>query len=108
DSTYTIEVTSPLYRALGFTPTVGAHPDGTSCQLTASDCYDGIITISSAMQAAGTLYYRGGSIAFNQYDFFTVVEHETDEILGTRSCVSQCSSNGSTRIAPADLYRYQS
>jgi hypothetical protein len=108
DSTYTVEMTIPLLRVLGFTPTVGANPDGTSCQLTASDCYDGIITISSAMQAAGNLYYRSGSIALNQYDFFSVVEHETDEILGTRSCVSQCSSNGSTRIAPADLYRYQS
>lgn len=108
DSTYTVEVTIPLLRVLGFTPPVGAHPDGTSCQLTASDCYDGIITISSAMQAAGNLYYRSGSITPTQYDFFSVVEHETDEILGTRSCVSQCSSNGSTRIAPADLYRYQS
>ena len=108
NSAYSVEVTNPLYRVLGFTPTVGAQPDGTSCQLTASGCYDGIITISSADQAAGNLYYRSGSIQFNQYDFFSVVEHETDEILGTMSCVSQCSSGGTLRVAPADLYRYQS
>ncbi len=108
DSSYSVEVTIPLYRILGFTPTVGAQPDGTSCQLNTSGCYDGIIIISSAEQAAGHLYYRTGSIAFNQYDFFSVVEHETDEILGTASCLTHCSSGGSTRIAPADLYRYQS
>ena len=108
DSTYSVQLTNPLFQALGFTPIFGAHPDKTSCQLPASDCYDGIITISSTMQAAGKLYYRNGSIAFNQYDFFSVVEHETDEVLGTGSCVGKCSSNGSTRIAPADLYRYQS
>ncbi len=108
NSAYSVEVTSPLFRILGYVPTAGAHPDGTSCQLNTSGCYDGVITISSAEQAAGNLYYRTGSIGPSQYDFFSVVEHETDEILGTLSCVSQCSSNGSTRIAPADLYRYQS
>jgi len=108
DSSYSVQVANSLYRALGFSPTVGVHPDGTICQLTASDCYDGAITISSVEQAAGNLYYRSGSITPTQFDFFTIVEHETDEILHIGSCVGQCSSNGSTRIAPADLYRYQS
>ena len=108
NTTYWVELTNPLFRALGFAPAMGTQSDGTSCQLTTSGCYDGIITVSSAMQAAGNLYYRTGSIKPSQYDFFSVVEHETDEILGTLSCVGQCSSSGTTWIAPVDLYRYQS
>src|SRR5579863_4248106 len=50
NSTYSVDVPIALFRALGFTPTVGAHPDGTSCQQNTSGCYDGIITISSAEQ----------------------------------------------------------
>jgi hypothetical protein len=44
-----------------------------------------------------------GSIAFNQYDFYTVVEHETDEILGTNSCAFGCTTSD---IDAPDLFRY--
>lgn len=103
-----VRLTSPLLRALGFaspsTAVAGIQTDLTSCaNAGASGCYDGIITISKAFQDAGQLYYRTGTIALNQADFYTVVEHETDEILGTPSCAFGCTN----RIYPSDLYRYQ-
>ena len=94
------------YRALGFTTPTGLQADGTQCTLGATGCYDGIITISNTMALGGNLYFRTGTIASNQYDFYTVVEHETDEVLGTGSCAFGCP--GSVSFAPADLFRYQS
>jgi uncharacterized protein (TIGR03437 family) len=95
-----------LQRALGFaSPIYGLGPDGIFlCDRTRAGCYDGIITIS----ALQPLYFRTGSIANGQYDFFTVVEHETDEILGTASCVAQPGCASSNMVFPADFYRYQS
>jgi len=96
----------PNMRALGLTPSGGIQPDGTICQVAGPGCYDGIITISSEQQSAGRLYFRAGSIGFSQYDFYTIVEHETDEILGTASCAF--TSCGGSHIHPADLFRFQS
>jgi len=62
--------------------------------------------MSSTIQTAGNFYFRSGSIGPSQYDFFTTVEHETDEIIGTSSCAF--NSCGGSHIAPADLFRYQS
>lgn len=99
-------LTNPNARALGFAAGTGIQSDGaTFCTTGTAGCYDGIITVSSSEQAGGHLYFRSGSITAGQYDFYSVVEHETDEILGTASCaISGCSS----AILPADLYRYQS
>jgi hypothetical protein len=93
-----------LYRALGFSSAglTGIESDGTtSCTLGTTGCYDGVITISDSL----SLYFRNGSITGSQYDFFTIAEHETDEILGTASCAfGDCGST----IFPADLFRYSS
>ncbi len=101
-----VQLTGALAHALGFTFNFGITPSGTICSLGPTNCYDGIITIANNVP----LYFRNGSIGSNQYDFFTVVEHETDEILGTASCAfadgaAPCESN---IIYPADLYRYHS
>jgi len=99
-----IRLTNANARALGFKATTGVQSDGaTFCPLGTDDCYDGIITISSSLQAAGRLYFRVGAITSSQYDFYTVVEHETDEILGTGSCAFGCSNSA---MAPSDLFRY--
>ena len=90
-----------LARSLGFSAGFGIPTSGQGfCTAGASGCYDGIITVSNS----APLYFRNGTIGSDQFDFFTVVEHETDEILGTASCAFGCSGD----IAPADLFRYHS
>jgi uncharacterized protein (TIGR03437 family) len=99
-----VSLGTALQRALGLpAPTVGITPSGGECnQNGAVGCYDGLITISNTQP----LYLRSGAITSRQYDFFTVVEHETDEILGTSSCAFRdCFS---TDVAPADFFRYHS
>jgi uncharacterized protein (TIGR03437 family) len=105
-----VVLTNAGARALGFTPvTGGITAGGSGCNLSSAGCYDGVITISSSLQAAGGFYYRSGSITSSQYDFYTVVEHETDEVLGTASCaLASCVFSGTTYLAPADLFRYHS
>ena len=99
-----VSLNTALQRALGLpAPTVGITPGGGQCdQNGAVGCYDGLITISNSQP----LYLRSGAITNRQYDFFTVVEHETDEILGTSSCAFRdCFS---TDVTPADFFRYHS
>lgn len=99
-----VGIQGPLQRALGLPPAAGLGVESngsTPCNIGAEGCYDGVITISNREP----LYYRIGAIAPNQYDFFTVIEHETDEILGTSSCAVGCGRN---LIFPADLFRYHS
>ncbi len=87
-----VGITDALQRALGLTSGTCVSP-----------CYDGTITISNSIP----LYFRSGTITGSQYDFFTIAEHETDEILGTSSCaISPCGS-GTTAFA-ADYFRYHS
>lgn len=98
-----LEVNNALQRALGLgTPSFGVNPNGGSCNFNVSaQCYDGMIVLSASQQ----LYFRSGPISGQQYDFFSVVEHETDEILGTPSCgFDDCGID----YAPADLFRYHS
>jgi uncharacterized protein (TIGR03437 family) len=101
----TVSLPNANMRALGFSTSFGVTTSGNSCTLGGSGCYDGMITISSAENTAGNLYFRTGPpITGNQYDFYTIVEHETDEVLATASCLLECSG----AIAPPDLYRYHS
>jgi uncharacterized protein (TIGR03437 family) len=97
-----IQVPTALQRALGLSsPTTGVTPNGGSCnQLGSPGCYDGVIVVSSVQP----LYFRIGPIAGNQYDFYTLVEHETDEILGSSSCAFGCGGY----FDAADLFRYHS
>ncbi|MDP9112348.1 MAG: NF038122 family metalloprotease [Acidobacteriota bacterium] len=102
-------ITNANLRALGIAPTAGVTTAGFSCTPGTAGCYDSIITISSSMLSSGGLYFRTGSITSSQYDFYTVVEHETDEVLGTSSFgFGGLSSGGYTFVAPADLFRYHS
>jgi hypothetical protein len=107
-----IDVTSALASALGITAngasTAGVEADGmTACTLGGPGCYNGVITIANG----GGFYFPlspGDPVVLNEVDFFYIVEHETDEILGTSSCIvgdemDQCTS---TDAAPADLFRY--
>jgi hypothetical protein len=98
-----VMLTNALDVALGSSPGYGMMADGsTFCPRTNSACYDGVITISNAVP----LFFRSGTISSGQFDFFTAVEHETDEILGTASCTF--GTCGGPYIMPPDLFRYHS
>jgi len=115
-----------LGTALGFTGLAGINAAETeACTPYTAGCYNEVITIAdAASQASGgfSFYYddKGGTEGANQYDFYAVVQHETDEVLGTSSCISTQSTSGlsddcdgpisgSKGIpSPVDLLRYSS
>jgi hypothetical protein len=118
-----IGLTSALASALGFTgvqgitaPTVaGTNTGELNCTIGTTGCYNGVVTISNS----AALWYRslsGGSEPGGDYDFFSVVEHETDEMLGTISCIAttdglfnQCGGTNEAQNNDAsaiDLFRY--
>jgi len=111
-----IELASALAQALGLSGSGGATATGAFCSTPGtSGCYDGIISldIPADLTVEGKSYYFGnGTQAANQYDIFSIVEHETDNILGTSSCigtsemslVDQCSGSN---VSAVDLFRYQ-
>jgi hypothetical protein len=114
-----ISITTALAGALGFnTLTAGIENDGTTFCSTpgVGNCYDGVITLNDptdlANQTGGQdYYYRSGSQSANEYDFFSIAEHETDEILGTGSCIGTSGGSpfdecGGGKVEPADLFRY--
>jgi hypothetical protein len=120
-----VVITSALGQALGIPDAslVGTTAGGSTCVIGTSGCYNGIITITTpanlASETGGTqgLYWNqtGGTQPINDYDFYSVVENETDEILGTGSCVTTatnplsdpCSSVfGASTPSAADLFRY--
>jgi hypothetical protein len=101
-----VAVTGALGQALGFStaPLDGVTSDDSSnCTLGTSGCYAGDIELSTAdFNSAGSL---------GAYNLATAVEHETDEILGTGSCIGQDGStqcNGGRVDYPSavDLFRY--
>jgi uncharacterized protein (TIGR03437 family) len=102
-----------LAAALGFTGNFGLKSDGmTPCQpVGTGNCFDGIITITN--DPGTSLYYRVGNEGPDQFDFYSTVEHETDEVLGTASCIAtgppslsdQCHNGVPSAV---DLFRYQS
>ncbi len=113
-----IDITAALANALGLSAngaeTAGLDADGvTPCTLGNPGCYNGVITIQSG---GGWAYPLSPSdpTTGSLVDFFYVVEHETDEILGTVSCLGTSGTGsaydqcGSTDASPADLFRYAS
>jgi len=123
-----VDVTSALAQALGLTQNatggsiLGTTFGGTACTTPGSGgCYNGIITVTND---SSILYYddQGGTEGSGQYDFYGVVEHETDEVLGTSSCISTQDSSGlltdpcdaaaansqTGNPSAVDLYRYNS
>ncbi len=114
-----VEVTAALGTALGFTGMTGTTNTLASCTLGTAGCYNEIITITN--DPGTPLYYDnlGGTEPAGAYDFYTTVEHETDEVLGTSSCVTTQTtplSDGCDGGAPSgtgnpsavDLFRYSS
>ncbi len=119
-----VVITSALGVALGLTPSslTGTTAAGSSCAIGTAGCYNGIITITTAAnlfsESGGTqfLYWNqnGGMQPADAYDFYSIVEHETDEILGTASCITtqtnplsnSCSGFGAATPSAVDLFRY--
>ncbi len=118
-----VVLSSALASSLGFTNIGGIFENGNSinngsgCTIAANhpNCYNGVITLSNSQP----LYFdqNGGSIGSNQYDAYSVIEHETDEVLGTASCIDTTASNnelvngcsvvsGNNTPAAIDLFRY--
>jgi hypothetical protein len=125
-----IAVTSALGSALctsvgatvctadGLDTLAGVTSTGAGCTLGTAGCYNAVVTITTPANLSGEtggtqfLYWdqTGGSIPADAYDFYTVVQHETDEVLGTASCISTSGSlsDGCGSFASAvDLFRYQ-
>lgn len=109
-----VNLTAALETALGLTGAMGVTSSGAPCAIGTAGCYDGDITITND---PGTLLYYdnlGGTEAADAYDFYSVVEHETDEVLGTASCIDTssgslsdgCDSFGSGTPSAVDLFRY--
>jgi hypothetical protein len=104
-----IDITSALGTALGISGLNGTTAGGALCTIGSAGCYNGIITITN--DPSTLLYYRNGTIDPSAYDFYSVVEHETDELLGTSSCIdttgaalaNTCSNNAAAAV---DLYRF--
>ena len=100
DGTTSMELTTPNLRALGFTapPTVTAPIGG---------LYDSVITMSNT---PGLWYYSnlGGTQLPSQYNFYTAVEHQINEVLGLGSGLVTNSGPTltSTGAEPEDLFRY--
>jgi hypothetical protein len=121
-----VEITSALAQALGITTVdgggavLGTTALGAACSTPGSGgCYNGIITVTTpanlSAETGGTqfLYWdqNGGSIPADAYDFYSVVQHETDELLGTSSCIGtgggvlayDCTNTDPSAV---DLFRY--
>ena len=110
---------SALGTALGLSGMIGTTAGGSSCTTPgAGSCYNGIITVTTpanlTAEAPGqTLYFRqnAGTQGPDSYDFYSVVEHETDEVLGTSSCIDTTNPTlqdgcGGTNASAVDLFRY--
>ena len=88
-----VALTSSLDQALGFSAqSYGITASETSCSTIGSasnpnGCYNDVISVSSDV----SFYFDGitaGSQTSSEFDFFSAVEHETDEALGTSSCLA--------------------
>ena len=92
-----VNLTVALGTALGLTTGLtGITPDGSACTPGASGCYNAIVTVTN--DPGTPLYYDNWrSEPSDAYDFYGVVEHETDEVLGNVSCV------GTAAINPSDI-----
>ena len=113
-----VGLTAALATALGFTGASGVTTTPAVCSLGTTGCYNAIITITNSPTI--TLYYDnlGGTEPAGAYDFYAVVEHEVDEVLGTSSCVTTqtiplsdaCdnAAHGVGTPSAADLFRYSS
>jgi hypothetical protein len=111
-----VGLTSALENALGLGLGAGITSGGGFCSSPGSSgCYDGVITLATPAIVAGYgqgYYYGTGLQPINDYNLYSVVEHETDEILGTASCISTQGAGltdycGDLDPSAVDLFRYQ-
>jgi hypothetical protein len=112
-----INITTALAAALGITTdafgnaVTGTTLGGSACPTVGSGgCYDAVITLTDSPD---TFYNRVGAQPSGTYDLYTTVEHETDEVLGTASCVdtngaSLANGCGDPNASAVDLFRYSS
>jgi hypothetical protein len=108
-----VQISGALGEALGISANdlIGFDSAGNSgCTLSAAGCYEDVLTITN--DPSTLLYYRNGVIDPDAYDFYSVVEHETDEALGTVSCIetqdTTLMNNCDGAESASDLFRYQS
>lgn len=112
-----VDITASLADALGLTgETYNGVPVGSStpCALGTAGCYNAEITVTN--DPGTPLYYDnlGGTEPSDAYDFYATVEHETDEVLGTSSCIDTggaslsdgCDGFGAGTPSAVDLFRY--
>jgi hypothetical protein len=128
-SVYTgnVGITAALGEALGETDVSGYIPpttpgdNPTPCTIGVdTPCYNAIATLATPGTTANYWYtgmpgFPPGSIPGGDYDFFSLVEHQTSEILGTSSCVATvpgeqalentCTFFGANTPSAADLFR---
>jgi hypothetical protein len=119
-----VSVTVSLGETLGFPPSdfTGTTPSGDFCTAGTAGCYNAVTTITNDTIDT-PLYYDnvGGPEPSDAYDFYAVVMHETDEVLGTSSCITTQTtplSNGCDGFGPdssevgtpaaVDLFRFSS
>jgi hypothetical protein len=115
-----VVITSALGEALGVPDSslLGTTSSLTACMIGTPGCYNGIIAVANSP----FLYYdqNGGTQPSGDYAFYDLVEHETDEVLGTESCISTTDASGNLTDpcdtftgntgtpSAVDLYRYDS
>lgn len=104
-----IDISNALGAALGISGLIGTTASGSSCTLGGAGCYNGIITVTT--DPSTPLFFRNGAQSSDSYDYYSVVEHELNEVLGTSSCISTTGpalANDCTGAAPSevDLFRY--
>ena len=91
-----MNVTLALATALGIVGDIqngatGITSSGGACTPGTAGCYNAIVTVTN--DPGTPLYYDNGPEPADAYDFYGVVEHETDEVLGTSSCISTAGIN---------------
>jgi hypothetical protein len=110
-----VEVTSALGTNLGFTGMTGIQVNSAACTPGTAGCYNVIVTVTN--DPGTPLYYDnlGGTEPADAYDFYSVVAHESNEALGTSSCVATNSAGtaladgcGTGIPSAVDLFRYSS
>jgi hypothetical protein len=113
-----VNITSALGTALGVSGMHGVNIFGNTCFQLGPGCYDGVITVTTKANLTAQLppqawYFRNltGTQSSSAYDFYSAVEHETDEILGTSSCIDTTGKSltdacGAGIPSAADLFRY--
>jgi hypothetical protein len=110
-----VKLSAALESALGLGTPTGITASGDACfTIGSAGCYDAVVTVTN--DPSTPLYYDnlGGTEASDAYDFYATVEHETDEVLGTSSCISTgsgsltdgCDSFGTGTPSAVDLFRY--